>query len=156
MMLFFTCSQISLEAFVKSRNICWVWSGMPGHVQDSPNNKITKQQYLWEGLSYFVYLLHAVTRLQKLWCYNIVLFGYGPACLKFSEATNYQYLQKGSCDFVDFLQVVICILLDIKWKLSMLYMHGRYLCCLCMEDIYAILGWHCQAQPLSQSDCQMF
>ena len=42
-----------MEAFVKSRNVCWVWSGMPGHVQDSPNNKITKPQYLWEGLSFF-------------------------------------------------------------------------------------------------------
>ena len=61
------------------------------------------------------------------------------ACPKFSEVTNHQFLWKGSCDFVDFLQVVICILLDIKWKLSMLYMHGRYLWCLCMEE--SMLFW---------------
>ena len=38
------------------------------------------------------------------------------ACPKFSEVTNHQFLWKGSCDFVDFLQVVICILLDIHWS----------------------------------------
>ena len=79
-------------------------------------SKITKQQYLWEGLSYFVYLLHAVTHSWKLQCYHAVLVGYVVACPKFSEATNHQYLWKGSCDFVDFLQVVICILLDIHWS----------------------------------------
>ena len=42
---------------------------------------------------------------------------YGPACPKFSEATNHQYLWKGLSDFVDCLQVVICVLLDI---------HGSY------------------------------
>ena len=41
---------------------------------------------------------------------------YGLACRKFSEATNHQYLEKGLNDFVDFLQVVICILLDIHWS----------------------------------------
>ena len=51
----------------------------------------------------------------KLQCYHVVLVGYGPACPKFSEATNHQYFWKGSCDFVGFLQVVICILLDIHW-----------------------------------------
>ena len=45
----------------------------------------------------------------------LFLFGYGPACLKFSEITNRQYLWKGFSDFVDFLHVVICILLDIHW-----------------------------------------
>ena len=69
-----------MEALVKSCNICWV----------------TKQQYIWEGLSYFVYLLHVVTPPWKLHCYHVVLVGYGSACPKFSEATNHQYLWKGS------------------------------------------------------------
>ena len=87
--------------------------------------KITKQQYLWEWLSYFTYLLHAVTRPWKLQCYHVVLVGYGPACPKFREAINYQYLWKGSCDSVDFLQVVICILLDIHWSYkNMLFWSG--------------------------------
>ena len=41
------------------------------------------------------------------------LDGDGPACPKFSEITNCEYLWKGLGDFVDFLHVVICILLDI-------------------------------------------
>ena len=77
-------------------------------------SKITKQQYIWEGLSFFVYLLHVVTHLWKLRFYHVILVGYGPACPKFAEATNQQYLWKGSYDFVNFLQVVICILLDIR------------------------------------------
>ena len=47
------------------------------------------------------------------------------ACPKFSEVTNHQFLWKGSCDFVDFLQVVICILLDIHWSYkNMLFWAG--------------------------------
>ena len=79
-------------------------------------SKKTKQQYIWERLSYFVYLLHVVTQLCKLQCYHVVLVGYGPTCPKFSEETNHQYLWKWSCEFVDFLLVVICILLDIHWN----------------------------------------
>ena len=74
------------------------------------NNKAT---ILREWLNYFVYLLHVVTHPWKLQFFHVVLVGYGPACPKFSEATNQQYLWKGCSDFVDFLQVVICILLDI-------------------------------------------
>ena len=70
-------------------------------------------QYLWEEWSYFVYLLHVVTRPWKLQCYLVVLVGYGVACPKFSEIANWQYLWEGWNDFVDFLHVVICILLDI-------------------------------------------
>ena len=58
-------------------------------------------------------LLHAVTLPGKLECYYVVLVGYGPACPKFSEITNRQYLWRGLSDFVDFLDVVIGILLDI-------------------------------------------
>ena len=79
-------------------------------------SKITKQQYLWEGLSYFVYLLHVVTHLWKIQYYHLVLVGYVPACPKFSGATNHQCLWRWSCEFVDFLLVVICILLDIQWN----------------------------------------
>ena len=46
----------------------------------------------------------------------LFLFGYGPACLKFSEITNRQYLWKGFSDFVDFFHAVMCILLDIHWS----------------------------------------
>ena len=90
--------------------------GLVRHARGCPRfSKITKQQYLWVGLSYSGYLLHVVTHPWKLQCY-VVLVGYGPACPKFSEATNHQYLWKGCSDFVDFLQVVICILLDIHWS----------------------------------------
>ena len=90
--------------------------GLVRHARACPRfSKITKQQYLWEGLSYFLYLLHVVTHSWKLQCYHVVSVGYVASCPKFSEATNHQYLRKGSCDFVDFLQV-ICILLDIHWS----------------------------------------
>ena len=85
-----------------------------GHVRAcSRLSKITKQQYLWEGLNYFVYLLHVVKDPWKLQCYYVVLVGYGPAYQKFSETTNQQYVSKGLKDLVDILQVVIWILLDI-------------------------------------------
>ena len=29
-----------MESLVKSCNICWVWSGMPGHAEPFPNNKV--------------------------------------------------------------------------------------------------------------------
>ena len=89
-------------------------------------SKITKQQYLWEGLTYFVYLfLHVVTQSWKLHCYHVVLVGHGPACPKFSEATNHQCIWKWLCDFVDFLLVVICMLLDIHWNYkNMLFWTG--------------------------------
>ena len=91
--------------------------GLVRHARACPRfSKITKQQYLWEGLSYFVYLLHVVTHSWKLQCYHFVLVGYGLACPKFSGTTNHQYLWKGLSDFVDFLQAVICILLDIHWS----------------------------------------
>ena len=92
-----------MEVLVKSCNICWVWSGMPGHAQRSAK----QHQYLWAGLSYFLYLLHVVTHTWKLHCYHVVLVGYDLPCLKFSERTNCQYLEKGLSDFVNFLYVVI-------------------------------------------------
>ena len=60
--------------------------------------------------------MHLVTRPWKVQCYHVVLDGYGLACRKFSQTTNHQYLWKGLRDFVDFLQAVICILLDIHWS----------------------------------------
>ena len=71
-------------------------------------SKITNCQYLWERLSYFVYLLHLVTHPGKLQCYHVVLVGYGPACPKFSVIMNHQYLWKRLSDFVDFLQLGFC------------------------------------------------
>ena len=72
---------------------------MPGYVQHSPNI----------SLNIFVYL---VTFPWKLWFYRVVLVLYGPTCPKFSEVISHQYLWKGLSNF-DFLQVVICILLDM-------------------------------------------
>ena len=78
-------------------------------------SKITQCLYPWEGLSYFVYLLHVITHLWKVQRYHAILFGYGPACPKFPEI-NCQYLWKGFSNFVDFLDVIICILLGIHWS----------------------------------------
>ena len=72
-------------------------------------SEITKCQYLQKGLSYFVYLLHVVTHSWKLQCYYAVMVGYDPACPKFSEITNRQYLRKVLRDFM-----VIYTLLDIR------------------------------------------
>ena len=91
--------------------------GLVRHAWACPTfSKITNCQYLWERLSYFVYLLHVVTPPGKLQCYHVVLVGYGPACPKFSEITHCQYLWRGLSDFVDFLHVVISILLGIHWS----------------------------------------
>ena len=40
-MQFAFCMHISIEALVKPRNICWVWSGMPGHVQALQKDRAT-------------------------------------------------------------------------------------------------------------------
>ena len=91
-------------------------------------SKITKQQYLLKGLSYFVYLLHVVTHPWKVQCYHVILFGYGPACLMFSEATNHISLER---------VVWFC------WFFASSYLHlVRYPLKL---QKYAILGCHCQA-----------
>ena len=100
---FFLCSQISMEALVKSCNIVGFGQACPGMPNFLQNNKC---QYLWEGLSYFVYLLHLVTHLFKLQCHHAILVGYGPASPKFSQITNRQYFWKRFSDFFDFLQVV--------------------------------------------------
>ena len=60
-----------MEPLVKSCNIC-----KSCNIRFS---KITKQQYLWKGLTYSVYLLHVVTHSLKLQCYHVVLVWYGPA-----------------------------------------------------------------------------
>ena len=95
--------------------------GLFRHAQACPRFPKIKQQYLREGLSYFVYLLHVVTHQWKLQCYHVVLVGYAPACPKLSETTNHQYLWKRSSDFVDFLQVVVCLLLDIHCSYKICY-----------------------------------
>ena len=90
--------------------------GLVGHAQACPVFSKINCKYLWESLSYFVYLLHVVKHPGKLQCYHVVLVRYGLACAKFSEITNHYYLWKGLSDFVDLLHVVICILLDIRWS----------------------------------------
>ena len=72
------------------------------------NNKVTIFLGRVELFCLFVACSYTSWKLQ---CYPVVLVWYGPACPNFSEATNHQYIWKGSCDFVDFLQVVICIML---------------------------------------------
>ena len=99
--------------------------GLVRHARACPRFSKIKQQYHWEELSCFIYFLHVVTDPWKLQCYHVILVGYGPECPKFSETTNHQYLWKGLSDFVDFLQVVICILLDIHWSYkNMLFWAG--------------------------------
>ena len=83
------------------------------HTRACPRfSKITKQQYLWEGSSYFVYLLREVTHPWKLQCYYFVLVG----MFKVLWTSNHQYLWKWFSDFVDILQVVICVLFHIHWS----------------------------------------
>ena len=85
-------------------------------------SEITVCHYLRKGLSYFNYLLHVVTQSWKLQCYHAVLVGYGLARPNLSEIINGQYSWKGLSDFIDFLEVVIYMLLDIVdlilWDLS--------------------------------------
>ena len=100
-----------MEALVKWCNIF----GLVRHAWACQTFSKINCQYLWEKWSYFVYLQHGVTHPGNLSCYHVILVGYVPACPKFSEITNHQYLWRGLSDFVDFLYVVICILLDIHW-----------------------------------------
>ena len=87
--------------------------GLVRHARACPRlSKITKQQYLWEGLSYFVYLLNVVTQPWKLQCHNVVLVEYGLHAQS-SQKQQISIFGKGR---VDFLQLVICILLDIHWS----------------------------------------
>ena len=93
--------------------------GLVRHAQACPTlSKTIKHQYLWEGLSYFVYLLHIVTHPWKLQFYHIVLVGY---------EINSQCLWKGLSDFVDFLHAIICILLDIHWSYKNMLLLGGIL-----------------------------
>ena len=115
-----------MEPLVKSCNICRVLSGMPGHVRARacPRfSKITKQQYLWKGLTYSVYSLHVVTHPLKLQCYRVILVWYCPAVQSWSNKSPIS-LEKVEW-FCWFLQVAICILLDIRWSYkNMLFWSG--------------------------------
>ena len=95
-------------------NICWVRSGMPGHVQLLQKEKAAICPERAELFCLFVACSFTSMKTRVLLC--LIIVGYWPACLKFSEATNQQNLWKGSIDFVDFLQLVIWILLDIHWS----------------------------------------
>ena len=64
--------------------------------------------------------MHFQRSVITLW-YHVFLVGYGPTYPKFSEATNGQYLWKGSSDFVDFFQLLICILLNIHYPLKLFW-----------------------------------
>ena len=95
-----------MEALVKSCNICWVMSGMPNALL---NNKAPIFLVRLELYCLFFACSYTSMEFTVLPC----LVGYVPSCPKLSEITNHQYLWKGLSDFVDFLHVVICILLDI-------------------------------------------
>ena len=74
---------------------------------------ITKQQCLWEELSYlFVAWIYASMEATSLSCRFSWVWPGMPKVLCNDKS---QYLWKGLSDFVDFLQV-ICILLDIHWS----------------------------------------
>ena len=73
----------------------WYLLDLVIHVRAYPTFSKINCQYLWERLSYFVYLLLVVTHPGKLQCYHFVLEQYGPACPNFSEITNRQYLWRG-------------------------------------------------------------
>ena len=68
--------------FVEYGQVCPAMSNFFG------NNKA---QISPEILSYFVYFLHVVTNASKLKCY-VVIVDYDPACSKFCEKINCQYL----------------------------------------------------------------
>ena len=73
----------------------WYLLDLVIHARAYPTFSKINCQYLWERLSYFVYLLLVVTHPGKLQCYHVVLEQYGPACPNFSEITNRQYLWRG-------------------------------------------------------------
>ena len=68
----------------------------------------------------FVACMHFQRSVITQW-YHVFLVGYGPTYPKFSEATNDQYLWKGSSDFADFFQLLICILLNIHYPLKLFW-----------------------------------
>ena len=104
-----------MEALVKLCNISWGWSSIHSRAcHHSPKQQ--KCEYLWQGWSYFICLLHVVTYPWKWQCYHVALVGYGPAYPKFSKITNCQYPWKGLSGFVDFFHAVIWILSDIHWS----------------------------------------
>ena len=89
---------------------------MLGVIRHARFAQITKSQDSRKELSYFACVWHVVTNPWKLQRCHAVLVGYCMACPKFSKIPNYQYLSKDMTDFIDFLQEVICILLDIHWS----------------------------------------
>ena len=86
--------------------------GLVKHARACPTlSKIRKRHCLWEGWSYFVYLLHLVTHPWKLQGYHVVLVGYGIVLW------NIKLTISGKCWVIVLIFCwVICILLDIHWS----------------------------------------
>ena len=100
-----------MEALVKSCNIFWVWPGMFGHVQCSPK----EQNANICGKGYFVYFLHSYRSMEATVLSRF--FSWVWYCMpKVFWNNKSPIFWKGLSDFVDFLQVVICIMLDTHWS----------------------------------------
>ena len=127
-------------------------------------------------MSHFIILLHVVTHLWKLQCYYVVLVGYVPACSKFSERTNHQYLRIWLSDFVASCQIsieatkicyfglvlssIVCQpirLLDV-FNLKILKIIGSIKLIFCFhwscKKYHAILGY--DPKIVAQSVCRIF
>ena len=75
------------------------------HAQAYPTISKTKQQYFWEGLSYFFYLLRVVKHYSATAIVLSSCFGWvwsGPAQDSLKQLIS-NYLWKGLSDFADFL-----------------------------------------------------
>ena len=79
-------------------------------------SKITKQQYLWVVELFCLFVACNYTSMEA------TVLSCRFSWVKFSEATNHEYLWQGSCDFVDFFASSY---LDIHWSYkNMLFWAG--------------------------------
>ena len=69
-----------MEALVKSCNICWVWSGMPGHAKPQ-NNKVSISLGRVELFCVFVACNYTSMEAAALSCHFSWLWSYMPRIL---------------------------------------------------------------------------
>ena len=122
----FAFSLISMEALVKSCNICWVWSGMLGISKVLQNNKATKSLGRVELFCLFVACSYTPQEATVLsWCFSWVWFSMPKVFWSNKSPISLERV-KWFCWF--FASSYLCL--------------GRYPLKL---QKYAILGWHRQA-----------
>ena len=93
-----------MEALVKS---CKIFVGCDRACPVCPNNKELRFPKRVELFYLFLAFSYRSMEARALSCsFTWVLYG-------MPKVTNYQYLSKELSDFVDFLHVVSCVLLDI-------------------------------------------